>query len=997
MTERLDFQSMIMALEKFWADQGCLIWQPYYSQVGAGTMNPATYLRVLGPEPFNVAYVEPSVRPDDGRYGDNPNRLQTFYQYQVILKPDPGNPQEIYLESLKAIGIDPSKHDIRFVEDNWEQPALGAWGLGWEVWLDGLEITQFTYFQQSGGVQLDPVSVEITYGLDRIAAPLQDTYGFQNIQWNQDRTFGDMNFMAEREHSSYYFEVANVGRMRKAYGLFEEEVNSALEHELVLPAYDNLLKLSHLFNIMDTRGAIGVTERQAFFRKMRRLAGKVSEAYVEQRQQMEYPWLDVTASAAEKDKTQDAKQTKLTALDAPADFLLEIGTEEIPSSELDTALEQLTARVPELLKDLRLEHGEVKIMGTPRRLVVYVKDLAPSQPDREELAKGPPAQRAFDSDGKPTKAAEGFARGKGIAVGDLEVQEIDGGKYVVAKVFEKGRSSIEVLAEALPDLISNIRFEKSMRWNSSNVAFSRPIRSLLALHGEQVIPFDYAGYTADNSTRGLHYEQEKVTDAAAYFATLKEHGILLDPSERKAAIQQQAGKLAADLGGSIPDDADLLNEVSNLVEAPMAIVGSIDEAHLALPREALIAVMKKHQRYFPVEKDGQLLPYFITIANGDYEEPELIAKGNEGVVRARFEDAAFFIKEDQKRSLADFVADLDGLTFQKDLGSMLDKTKRIEQLADQLSDPLGLDAKEKETALRAAHLCKADLVTSMVVEMTSLQGVIGNYYALDSGESEEVGQAIHEHYLPRFAGDAAPRNKAGLVVGLADRLDSLAGLFAAGLAPTGNKDPFGLRRAAISIVQNLIDWDIQFDLRTSLDETAKLLPIEANKESQQESYEFILGRARNLFLEQGHRYDIVDSVLAEQGHNPASAVKAIEQLCQWVERDDWDTTLDSYARCVRITRDLGETYTVDVAAFTEEASKQLYAALEKAESTERSPGSVDDFLNAFTPMIPAVTAFFDNVLVMAEDKKVKQNRLGLLQRIATLAHDVADLSHLEGF
>ena len=615
----------------------------------------------------------------------------------------------------------------------------------------------------------------------------------------------------------------------------------------------------------------------------------------------------------------------------------------------------------------------------------------------KSLLKAPPAERAFDSAGDPTKAAEGFARGKGIAVGDLEIQEIDGGKYVVAKVFEKGRSSIEVLVEALPDLIANIRFEKSMRWNTSNVAFSRPIRSLLALHGKHIVPFAYAGYIADDHTRGLRYDEEQVGDTAAYFKVLDKHGILLDPALRKALIKQQADKLAADLGGSIPDDADLLNEVANLVEAPTAIVGTIDEAHLSLPREALIAVMKKHQRYFPVEKDGKLLPYFITIANGNYEEPELIAKGNEAVVRARFEDAAFFIKEDQKRSLEDFVADLDGLTFQKDLGSMLDKTKRIEQLVEQLSDPLGLDADEKKTALRAAHLCKADLVTSMVVEMTSLQGTIGNYYALDSGEPEAVGKAIFEHYLPRFAGDKGPEHQAGMAVGLADRLDSLAGLFAAGLAPTGNKDPFGLRRAAIGVVQNLIDRDIDFDLHQNLASAAALLPVDASTENQQETFDFVLGRARNLFLEQGHRYDIVDAVLAEQGHNPARAAKGIEQLSAWVEQDDWDKTLDSYARCVRITRDLSETYTVAPAAFVEDASKELYTALEKAEAVERAPGSVDDFLNAFTPMIPAVTNFFDNVLVMAEDEKVKQNRLGLLQHIAALADGVADLSHLEGF
>jgi len=287
MQKSLDFQTIIMSLQKYWADRECLIWQPYYSQVGAGTMNPATFLRVLGPEPWNVAYVEPSIRPDDGRYGDNPYRLQQHYQFQVILKPDPGNPQELYLQSLEALGINPKEHDIRFVEDNWESPALGAWGLGWEVWLDGQEITQFTYFQQAGGINLEPVSVEITYGLERIAMALQGSYNFRKIRWNSHYTYGDVNYQAEKEHSTYYFEDADIDRLREMYALFEAEANLALDKGLILPAHDYILKCSHTFNVLDTRGAIGVTERQDLFSRMRDLSRRSAEAYVAQ------PWLSV--------------------------------------------------------------------------------------------------------------------------------------------------------------------------------------------------------------------------------------------------------------------------------------------------------------------------------------------------------------------------------------------------------------------------------------------------------------------------------------------------------------------------------------------------------------------------------------------------------------------------------------------------------------------------------------------------------------------------------
>ena len=386
MDKALDFQSIIMKLQDFWAERDCLIWQPYYSQVGAGTMNPATFLRVLGPEPWDVAYVEPSIRPDDGRYGDNPNRLQQFYQFQVILKPDPGNSQEIYLDSLQALGIDPAEHDIRFVEDNWQQPAIGAWGLGWEVWLDGQEITQFTYFQQCGGLDLDPVSVEITYGLERIAMVLQGVRHFADIRWSPERTYGDVNLMGEREHSTYYFDVADVDRMRKLYDMYEKEAVRAIDNGLVLPAHDYVLKTSHTFNILDTRGAVGVTERQALFGRTRELARRVAEAYVEQRQRAEFPWLKKENTIIQVETVTAVQEIKTET----APFLFEIGTEELPPGDMTGALSQLEKAVPALLDEMRLAHGEVKVMGTPRRLVVSVEGLQTQQCDRGGRGEGTP-------------------------------------------------------------------------------------------------------------------------------------------------------------------------------------------------------------------------------------------------------------------------------------------------------------------------------------------------------------------------------------------------------------------------------------------------------------------------------------------------------------------------------------------------------------------------------------------------------------------------------
>src|SRR3990172_5183660 len=476
MTKPSSFQEIILKLQDFWAAHGCLITQPYYTQIGAGTMNPATFLRVLGPEPWNVAYVEPSVRPDDGRYGENPNRFQMHYQFQVILKPDPGNPQEIYLESLKAIGIDPRKHDIRFVEDNWEQPAISAWGLGWEVWLDGQEITQFTYFQQVGGITLDPVSVEITYGLERILIGLHNVKTAWDLPWNSPPeggtsiTYGEVRRQEEFEHSKYYYEVADVQAMQEVFERYEREAQAALEQGLVVPAHDYVLKCSHTFNILDARGAIGVTERQAYFRRMRELARRVGEAYLEQRKALEYPLLKET-----EDRRPKTVSKPSSTVHGPSSFLLEIGTEELPAGDVDTALAQLRERVPSLLNELSLEHGPVKIHGTPRRLAVSIEDLSPRQPDREDLVKGPPADKAFDKDGIALPAAMGFAKKNNVNTKDLQVREDAhaGGKYVFAVVKQKGRPTPELLAEALPKLVESLKFEKPMKWNESGVAFSR--------------------------------------------------------------------------------------------------------------------------------------------------------------------------------------------------------------------------------------------------------------------------------------------------------------------------------------------------------------------------------------------------------------------------------------------------------------------------------------------------------------------------------------------
>jgi glycyl-tRNA synthetase len=994
MPAKLTFQDVVSRLIDFWKEQNCLIWHPYNIQVGAGTMNPATALRVLGPEPWNVAYLEPSIRPDDGRLGENPNRMQWFYQLQVILKPDPGNPQELYLKSLEAIGIDPRQHDIRFVEDNWESPALGAWGLGWEVWLDGQEITQYTYFQQSGGQTLDPVSVEITYGLDRIALALQGVNSVWEMEFGAGVPYQDLLLRNEIEHGRYYFDVADVDALRTVYDTYENEAKRCLEAGLVIPAHDYNLKCSHLFNVLDTRGAIGVTERANYFRRMRNLSRQVSEMYLQQRQQLEYPLLENKNWQLEVRDSTAAKETiQLAQIEQPQTFLLEIGSEELPAADLTSALHQLEASVPKLLADLRASYDRIEVLGTPRRLAVIVHRLAGRQADLEMEVKGPPAERAFDADGLPTQAGLGFARSKGVPASELKVVSEGDRRYVAVIVRQEGQPTAAVLARALPDFIAGIKFEKSMRWNQTNISYSRPLRWLVALYGPDIIPFDYAGVRSGRISRGLRpYDSPAITikEAADYATVMGDNGITVNTAERRQRIWARVVELAAEKGGVVRDDPALLAEVTNLVERPEPFVGNFEERFLALPAEILVAVMKKHQRYFPVYRpDGKLLPHFIAVRNGDEQHLKIVRDGNEHVIRARFADAEFFYSRDSAHNLSDFLPRLGTLTFQVKLGSMLDKVRRLEMLTPAVGKMLGLNDEELTVASRAAALSKADLGSKMVVEMTSLQGVMGGIYGRLNGEPEPVAQAIAGQYEP------VSKSRPGLALALADRLDSLAGLFAAGLAPKGSNDPFALRRAAIQIIENLINNRVSLDLREALKTAAALLPVASDENTIQAVLDFITGRLEVFLQDQGYRASIVRAVLAEQAHNPYAASQTAAALAETTQAAGWETLLDAYARCVRITRSLGESYSLRPDAFTLPAEQELLAAYQSASAG--MDGTLPSFVTALRHLEPAITHFFNEVLVMDENTAVRQNRLALLQHIANLARGIADLSQLEGF
>lgn len=1003
MNKPLSFQEVIMRLDRYWADYGCLLWQPYSEKLGAGTANPATALRVLGPEPWNVAYTEPSYRPDDGRYAENPNRMQMHTQYQVILKPDPGNPQELYLGSLEAIGINMREHDVRFVEDNWESPALGAWGLGWEVWLDGQEISQYTYFQQTGGLNLDPVAVELTYGLERIVMYLQKKRAVWEIDWDGVHTYGDVYRRPEIEHCVYNFEVADVDHLNQLYGIYEAEARACMARGLVIPAYDHMLRCSHTFNVLDARGAVGVTERASYFGRMRDLSRQIARLYVEQREEMGYPFLQAARAAAPQPAaTPEPPAPPATAAAGPRTFLLEIGTEELPVDDLALALTQLEQAVPRMLDEARLSYESIRVVGTPRRQAVLVYALADRQADRTLEVQGPPAKVAFDAEGQPTRAGEGFARKQGVPIEALRVQHEGDKSYVVATKTEAGQPALDVLAAELPKLILGLRFPKTMRWNESNVAFPRPLRWLVALFGDQVVPFEVAGAVSGRESRGLRpmgsprFELARAND---YLPSLAESQILVDGDERQAAVRAQVEALAASVGGRTPDDRGLLAEVTNLVERPTAILGRFEAEYLTLPADVLITVMKKHQRYFPIvdQATGKLMPYFVAVRNGDDLHLDTVREGYEDVIRARFADAKFFYENDTRKPLEGFLPRLDTLTFQEKLGSMLDKSKRLEMLTPIVSRALGLSKDEQAVASRAAHLAKADLATQLVVELTSLQGLMGREYARLSGEPEAVATAIWESYLPRSASDGPPESRPGLALGLADRIDSLVGLFAVGLGPTGSADPYQLRRAALGIVQNLIAFETALPLHPLLAEAAALMPVPVDDAVLDEVTAFVTERLRGWLRDRGFRYDVADAVLAERGDDPYSAYRAAAQLAAWVERDDWMDLLNAYGRCIRIVRDQTQRFSYTPGLDPEPATAALGEAYQAIRAQITPSSDVDRLMTALRTLIPAINGFFDDVLVMHEDPKLRAGRLGLLQDLWGLCKGIVDVTRLEGF
>ncbi len=1003
----MTFQEMILALEKFWADYGCTIQQPCDIEVGAGTFNPATFLRCLGPEPWQVAYVEPVRRPTDGRYGENPFRVGAYYQYQVILKPAPADVLPLYLESLHHLGVDPRKHDLRFVEDDWESPTLGASGLGWEVWWNGAEITQFTYFQQIGSVELDPISAELTYGLERIALYLQDVDSFFNIRWNDQLEYGDVHHQSEVEYSRYAFEHSDTKMLLRQFDACEKEARACLEGGLVLPGTDYVLKCSHTFNMLDTRGVISVTERVNYIERVRRLAQQTARAYVNQREEMNHPLLNRWIPSTQDDTEEEEPKAGPAISEESADLLVEIGTEEIPAGYLDSALDQLRDIASNSLETHRLSFEEIRTLATPRRLTLYVKGLATTQSDDVSEVVGPPRRVAYNENGDPTKAAVGFAKTQGVEIADLKIVETERGEYVAASKLEQGGTAINVLTELLPTWIQSLNFPKTMRWNK--LRFARPIRWLVAILGEQVIDFRLDTLRSGRRTyghRSLNPGPVELTDASleSYIEQLRKINVVVDQEERRSRIEQQITRILETEGCLAEIDSELLNTVTYLVENPQPIIGKFSESHLSLPTEVLITPMKSYQRYFPMlSGDGNLQARFIIISNGTDGNHDGVRHGNERVLHARLNDAEFFYREDQRTPLSDKVNRLRDVVFHAKLGSLLDKVKRLEALAGFIANTAsrnasqgGFSERSTKYAVRAAQLCKADLTTLMVIEFPSLQGIVGKYYARNSGEAPEVALAIEEHYQPISADGALPQTDAGVILSIADKIDTLVGYFGINERPTGSQDPYSLRRQAIGVARILLEKRFHLPLSSIFEEAVKLYQVELAEDTKFALLEFFKGRIEVLLHAKGYEPDVLDTVLATGELDIVDILNRAEVVAAFRDDVGFHSIYPALNRVLRILPDTPPTE-VNPNLLHDAAEIQLAAAVAKVQPQLQNAAdkhAYGQLLSHLGNLQPAIDRFFDEVLVMSEDAELRSNRLALLNSIAMKLYVVGDITKL---
>ncbi len=987
----LTFEQIIDHLNTFWVKQNCIIHQGYDLEVGAGIFNPATFLRCLGKEPYRAAFVESCRRPKDASYG-NLNRLQTSHQYQVLIKPLPTDARTLYLQSLFALNLDIKKHDIRFVHNDWEISSLGISGLGWKVWCNGMEITQFTYLQTVGDIALKPISVEITYDLERLALFLQNKTAIFDIQYNHLFTLRDLFLQNEVEWSHYHLTEASVPMWLRHFSDYEQEIKNLVKNNLPIPAYDFVIKASHAFNLLDARGAICFSQRNSYIRRIRDLTHLVAKAILSRQVSL------ITSSIStkfiiQKNPCFNPKNTR--------DFLLEIGSEQLPPSFVSIGCLYLENAMRNLLETSELEFEEMQTFGTPQRLSILVKGLVEGTEAVEEQIKGPSITIAFDKEGNLTKQGKGFLRACNIVfctlaevlreeISNLYFIPMGGVQYLIATIYVKGRSTYALLQKKLPSLIMNIDFPKKMYWEDPSIKYARPIRWILALFGDQVVSFNLGKVQSGNFSFG-HFQLNptfiEIKHPKHYLSDLRNHYVLADIEERKQHIEKQIKILEQQIKGCAIEQNKVLPEVLYLTEWPILMLGFFDTKFLKIPKEILISQITKYRKYFPVtDRYDQLMNAFIITI--DNHPNQTIQLGNEKELLFRLANRATLYEKEIHIPLELSYYKLQEISYQRNFKNLWDKVERLSLITTMIHQHLKLA--EYTHVQRAALLSKSDLCSALVHESPDLQGIIGKHYALAQNEQYQVAIALEEQWMPRSRCDAVPKTPTGIVLSLSDKIDDLISYYST------SRDLYLLRKQAMGIIQILLKNKMSCNLQSLLLKACQVFPITNKKKAIKTIITFINTRKKMIFEELGFRKAEIEAIARINPYDPFDQLCRLEAFCSFRKsKKNFSCFIKAYKRIKGHIQDDSSIFQQKL--MIEPAEKKIlqeYTLIYK-----RWPKLLQQkqYLEAFKLLAELqnpLEKFFKAIVILSDNPVLRRNRIAFLKKLIKLFESLIDCSKL---
>ena len=1072
-----NFQDFIMSLIQYWIDYDCIWSQSYDAFMGAGTFHPHTFLKGLGPEPWRTVSVQPCRRPLDGRYGKSPYRFQHFHQLQVILKPSPSNIVDLFLQSLEHVGIQLKEQDIGLYEDDWKGPTLGAWGLGWEVRANGQEITQFTYFQQLGGFDIDVVCGEIAYGLERLFMYLNGYKNALDMPYNDSFTYGDVFKQNEYECSHYNFHHADIKELLRRFDYSEKRANELCDKKLILPAYDFVLEASHMFNLLDSRGAVSTSQRADFIARVRDCAKICAKTYLELRQAQGYPLnnrvpLDPRKALMKRGEKQSSlpsispkafKEDKETS--GQCDLVFEIGVEEMPASFQVSAKGDLEEKISSHLKALKDEYSKdisvidsldalsYEIHISVRRIAFIVKNLNNCFLKKDVEIWGPPENVARDGRGQLSQVGLDFCKKNNIPEDSLEFKK-RGGKvsFLYANITQENGSLISKINTFFKESLYSLDVKIKMTWLPDELSppFIRPVRWILALANDEVIPCELFGLESSCLSYGqriLFPEAIQIKHAKNYIKTLKEHSVLVEREERRTHILNAIKSHCDSRDARLVEDENILSEMLCQSEDPDVFLGQFDKKYLRLPENLIISVLKNHMTYFALKnKDGDLIPYYIGVMNYKCQGPLKVTQATQNVVNGRLDDGAFYYDEDLSQDLDVFLEKTKDLIFHEGLGSVYDKSKRLQDYMHAFLEVLKVnrdyknldlfkkidrmdDTQLKEIALCASKYSKFDLKTGCVLEFPDeMQGIMGGILVKhhnicqNSSLSHFASDAIAEQYLPQNSESSLPQSFFGLVLSLSDKLDSLSLFIEKGYEAKGSKDPLGLRRLAISILRIMGAFGETRTLFISLNTAFRIVKSVLEKHHYTLSDEkfdkikhFLYERLKQFYKANFHfnvfdtlSHDMMDASLYELYFKAKSIDKALQ--AQKTSPSPFSKVLGFSKRISHILKDEKTFEKLETEFLQEPEEESLYRVLETLkrdilspknifktwdESSSKIMANVDSHIKHISKLSEPLDAFFDSVLVNAEDLKLRNNRKALLSEVLSLTMQIADFSKLQ--